>query len=361
MGTDRRVAEPVAELELELKFGRTQDLIEAALRLTGSGRTALALVPICESKAERGYRLAAGKARAPVKASASGFVAALETDMLATAALRAVVAHGLDVLLANARALQGAHNTENVHQARVALRRMRSAIRLLDRKHDDFPQPLAKELRWAGQMLGAARDWDVMTGQTLPALLKAAPSELEAQMRNLLDSAVPQRDSARAAVAVALASARFARLALRAQAWTLKPAKKSRTLTRLAPRVLEKAHRALFGAAADFVELSVERRHRVRILAKRLRYALDIMSLTLPAESTARYIAALSDLQDVLGDLNDAAVAEAALDSWTSEGELRLRVQIWLRQRQQLRALEAEKRLRAMQSVSTPWRSPARE
>ncbi|NWG73698.1 MAG: CYTH domain-containing protein, partial [Rubrivivax sp.] len=66
----RRVTEPVAELELELKQGRADDLLAAALRLAGTGKAALALVPIRASKAERGYRLVAGEPRAPTKAAA---------------------------------------------------------------------------------------------------------------------------------------------------------------------------------------------------------------------------------------------------------------------------------------------------
>ncbi len=169
----KRVVEPIAELELELKDGRADDLLALALRLAGRGTSGLALVPLVRSKAERGYRLAAGTPPVPTKASARGFVDRLERDLSSGAALRAVMAHGLSVLLANTEVLHDAHDPEFVHQARVALRRMRSALRLLDRRHADFPESLAKELRWVGQTLGAARDWDVLVGSTLPAMVTA--------------------------------------------------------------------------------------------------------------------------------------------------------------------------------------------
>ena len=111
-------------------------------------------------------RLSAGQLSArghPTKAAARGFVDALNPDMSVGVALRAIVAHGLDVLLANTDGLRDAHDPEFVHQARVAMRRMRSAIRLLDRRHADLPAALADELRWVGRFLGAARDWDVLT------------------------------------------------------------------------------------------------------------------------------------------------------------------------------------------------------
>jgi inorganic triphosphatase YgiF len=153
----RRVSLPVAELELELKEGRADDLVAAALRLTGNGKSALALVPMLRGKAERGYRLVSAAPVPPTKAAARGFVATLQPDMSTGATLRAIVAHGLDVLLANTEALRDAHAPEYVHQARVALRRVRSAVRLLDRRHEDFPEALALELRWVARLLGA--DW----------------------------------------------------------------------------------------------------------------------------------------------------------------------------------------------------------
>ena len=61
--------------------------------------------------------------------------------MSSGAALRAILSHGLSVLLANTEALHEGRDPEFVHQARVALRRMRSALRLLDRKHGTSPSP----------------------------------------------------------------------------------------------------------------------------------------------------------------------------------------------------------------------------
>ena len=251
------------------------------------------------SKAERGHRLASGTAPRPTKAAARGFVDHLEPDMSSGAALRAILSHGLSVLLANTEALHEGRDPEFVHQARVALRRMRSALRLLDRKHRDFPEPLANELRWVGQTLGAARDWDVLVESTLPAMVTAAPAALRIRMRTLHRRAIRRRDQEHRKAVAALSSARFARLALRLQAWTMTPAPRGGRLARRAPKVLARAHARLFDAARTFTALTPQRRHRVRILAKRLRYALDVMSVALPAEPTERYVKALAELQDV--------------------------------------------------------------
>jgi CHAD domain-containing protein len=351
----RRVSLPVAELELELKEGRADDLVAAALRLIGNGKSALALVPMLRGKAERGYRLVSAAPVPPTKAAARGFVATLQPDMSTGATLRAIVAHGLDVLLANTEALRDAHAPEYVHQARVALRRVRSAVRLLDRRHEDFPEALALELRWVARLLGAARDWDVLLGETLPKLLAAAPRQLGDEVKATLRRARDERDAARADVLAAISTARFARLALWLQAWTMTSPPKGRTLQRRAPRALGKAHKRLFDDAQFFAALSAERRHGVRILAKRLRYALDVLSVALPRESTERYIAALAELQDVLGELNDLAVARQSIEDLAASRPAQDLVRTVLREREAGHLLDAGKRLAQLQALPSPW------
>lgn len=351
----RRAVEPISEVELELKAGRAKDLIALALRLAGRGARSLALVPLIRSKAERGHCLAAGAPPASTKASARGFVDHLERDMSSGAALRAIMAHGLNVLLANTERLHEVHDPEFVHQARVALRRMRSALRLLDRRHEDFPESLAGELRWVGQTLGAARDWDVFVESTLPALTAAATHSPGLPMDTALRRAQHQRDRTHTEAVAALSSARFARTALRLQGWTLTAAPKGHPLRRLARPVLAKAHKRLFDAAQFFAALSAARRHRVRILAKRLRYALDVMSVALPTEPTEHYLKALADLQDVLGELNDLAVAGQHLNQLARSEALRAVAGRWMLERERTLLLDAEDRLALLASLAKPW------
>ncbi len=352
----KQIVEPIAELELELKEGRAEDLLALALRLAGRGTSGLALMPLSRSKAERGHRLAAGAHPAPTRASARGFVDHLERDMSSGAALRAVMAHGLAVLLANAEVLNEAHDPEFVHQARVALRRMRSALRLLDRRHRDFPESLANELRWVGQTLGAARDWDVLVESTLPAMVTAAPAALRTQMRTLLGRANRRRDEEHHKAVAALSSARSARIALKLQSWTLTKTPKGRRLARIAPRLLARAHASLFSAAQFFAALSPERRHRVRILAKRLRYALDVMTVALPEGATERYVTVLAELQDVLGELNDGAVARRMLPGLDdTDSDLEVWARAWLTAREAVNLIDGEQRLHVLSKVAPPW------
>lgn len=345
----------VRELELELLAGSAGDLPAAALKLIGSGPDALALVPMVDSKAARGYRLAAAQPLAPAKASARGFVASLDAAMSTGAALRSIVSHGLDLVLANAAALRESQDPECVHQARVALRRVRSAIRLLDCGGEDFPPRLSEGLRWLGRALGAARDSDVLHEQTLPAVFAEAPPELRGEVQALLQAVGERRVAARAAALAAIATPRLARLALEVHGWTLTPAPPGRTLARRAPRVLDRAHARLFTAAQFFAALTPPRRHQVRILAKRLRYALDVLSVALPAAATERYIAALAELQDVLGELNDAAVASESLAALRVAPPLLEHLQRWSGQRELELVLQAERKLLALLETERPW------
>lgn len=355
----RPASVPVTELELELKEGRADDLVTLALALAGAGRGALPLIPAPRSKAERGYRLAADELAPVAKATARGFVAALRPDLSAATALRAIVAHGLHVLLANAEGLRDAYGVEYVHQARVALRRVRSALRQLDREGHDFPAHLAAELQWIGRALGSARDGDVLVDHTLPLLTDTAPEGLRAACTSMLARARVRRDAARRRAVAALLTPRFARCALQLQAWSLTKAGRGghggRSLARLAPRVLGRAHQQMFDAAPFFTALPPERRHRVRILAKRLRYALDILSVTLPPAAVEPYATALAQLQDVLGDLNDAAVVMAELPRFTSSRALRDHARQWYDQHERPLLLDAEKRLLALLESARPW------
>ena len=133
------------------------------------------------------------------------------------------------------------------------------------------------------------------------------------------------------------------------------PAPKGGRLARRAPKVLARAHARLFDAARFFAALSPQRRHRVRILAKRLRYALDVMSVALPAEPTERYVKALAELQDVLGELNDLAVARLHAKRLDATKELRQFGRLWISGRERKLIRNAEERLTQLGAFAQPW------
>jgi len=349
----RRLA--LLELELELKQGRVQALFKLARQLMGRGDAALSLLPFSESKAARGYRLHAGRAPSPVKAAARLFADELRPEQPVDEALRHVVGCGTEVLLANVQGWADHDDPEFVHQARVALRRMRSALRLW-RKRTAFPARLARDLQWIGRELGAARDADVLLLETLPHLAEGLPPRHRRALRRLTAAAQTRRAQARAHTQAALASARFARLALDLLAWAhAAPEPAGASLRKRAPRDLARALERLRGAALFFAALSPQRRHAVRILAKRLRYALDLFAVALPAAPTSEYLARLSALQDVLGELNDVAVAHQSLHDHAAGPELREAIGLRLRGREAALLHDAEAALHALFEAPPPW------
>lgn len=344
---DRRA--PILELELELKSGAVDSLYRLAAELTGKADGALALLPAVDSKAARGYRLAGGQAAAPQKANAAAVAGALTPDTTVAAALRDVVGRATTLLLANAGGVD-AGDPEFVHQARVAARRLRSAARLLG-KAAGWPGSVDDDLRWIARRLGAVRDWDVLQTQTLPALVAALPAA-----RPLLQQAPEARRRDDRVLREALASPRYARLALRLLRWANSPAGDAPTLAAAAGKRLARLHRRLFDAAAFFVALPVEQQHRVRIRAKRLRYALDLFATALPAKPARRYVERLAHLQDELGALNDAVVAATLVPALARAAGVDAQpVLDWLRRQHRDRALSAEAALAVLLRLPRPW------
>ena len=343
---------PILELELELKAGSSAALYRLALALAGRGKAALALRPAVESKAVRGDRLAAGEVLQPAKANARAVTGGLSPRMTVPQALCHVVERATTLLLANVAGLEQAEDAEFIHQARVAVRRMRSAARLLG-KRAAWPAALDAELRWIGRQLGAVRDWDVLTVQTLPALAEALP-ELA---RALAAQVQPLRERDEAQLRAVLAGPRFSRLALRLLQWAHGRDDDGPTLAQAARKKLARLHRRLFDSAAFFAVLPIEEQHRVRIRAKRLRYALDLFACALPAKATARYVDALAQLQDELGVLNDVAVAGDRVPQLArAAGADAAPALAWLEARRHAHVLAAEAALAALSRLPRPWR-----
>jgi triphosphatase len=344
------VAAPLSELELELRGGDPAGLIDFALDLMAP-RGAPALRPLIDSKATRGDRLARGQAAAATKAGASGFRAALPRNATTASALRAVVAHGTHVLLANVDGLLHGAEAEFVHQARVALRRMRSAARLLDRRGRDLPEALREEMRWFASLCGVARDLDVLLEETLPALEGDGAVRMAAVERSMRG----KRTRAYRDLRAAAAGPRFARLALGLLRWSRTPAPKAPAFATVAPRRLERLRRRLLDSAAFFTALEAEQRHAVRIRAKRLRYALELAADGLPAAATAAWTTRLEALQDLLGAANDAAVAEHAVAQAGDSAAIR-GLRAATRQFVRGSLMPTEKALLGLARAPAPWR-----
>lgn len=342
----------VCEVELELKAGQPADVLGLARELVGRCKGKATLVPAIRSKAERGYALAFDGAPVVARASARGFTATLRSGTPTAEALRAVTRHGLTIVVANADALREDAKSELVHQTRVALRRIRSAVRLFDRGHQDLGSRLATQLHWLAQTLGQARDWDVLVGTTLPTI--APQMDPDAHQRLRAD-AVRERKRALARAVRAVSSHRYAGLVLGIAQWTLTPPEASAPLAQVASTLLDDLADRMFAAARGFARLSTHERHRVRIRAKRLRYALDLLAVALPGRAASDYIDALAELQDTLGELNDASVALHLLSELAERRTMRRALDKWHHGLETAYLKTAVARIGALARRSRPW------
>lgn len=348
----------ICELELELKGGPASALLSLALQVVAPKRGApLPLVPLPESKAARGARLAMAAGPVVAKAQARRINAGLAASTRADVALRRVLGNGLGVLLANAAGIATSDEPEFIHQARVALRRMRSAVRLLG-KEADLPEDLVLEMHWIAAALGPARDADVLVNDTLPPLLAPLPPELQDAATALRGAARARQDAARAAARAALQTARFAVFALRLMQWCESAsAGRGPRLGALAPRRLARAQQRLLRSAHFFCALDPAGRHRVRILAKRLRYAVDLFACALPARRAAAYADDIAQLQDGLGQLNDAVMALQVLPQLSAAPTLIDALgRVLHMQHGSAEALVAAERQLAALAHDAPWR-----
>ncbi|MDH3225611.1 MAG: CHAD domain-containing protein [Thermoleophilia bacterium] len=211
---------------------------------------------------------------------------------------------------------------EGVHQARVAMRRLRSDLStwevLVDRRWAD---PLRDELKWLGGRLGAVRDLDVLI-DGVQGLADGCEELDEESFAALIADLESRREAVRTSMRRAIRSARAASLldGLVAAASDPPTAPQAddpargllQPLVRRRWRRMRKAARRMPAAPPDAAL------HELRIRAKRLRYAAEAVrpAVGAPAQRLAKAAAAL---QDALGDLNDAAVATRILGGIAEE------------------------------------------
>ncbi|MEW6591259.1 MAG: CYTH and CHAD domain-containing protein [Pseudomonadota bacterium] len=347
--------QPLCEIELELKSGRPDALFALALDWAG----VFGCLPFDVSKAERGVRLARGIEAAPDKALAL----ALQRGMTVEAGFAAIVQACLAQFQANLPGVleplpqagqranagpqsmasfpspqpspqmgEGANaepkainDIEYVHQARVALRRLRAALRQF-RRVCALPDELAAGLRALAAALGPARDWDVLLTETLPAMAPHAPdagawqrgvavlearrAEVRAEMRAALHAAPPG------------AWLRRMQRWVQAHGWRVEADAGDQGARRLAQldslddwarQTLKRGHRRIVRDARAFSRLAPAERHALRIAIKRQRYAAEFFRTLFGGKRAARYLAVLRAAQDSLGRGNDAHVGAELL------------------------------------------------
>jgi CHAD domain-containing protein len=238
-----------------------------------------------------------------------------DVDVRAGAAIRAMLSASVERLTDNEDGAIEGKDDEAVHQARVGIRRLRADLSTLrPLLAEGTLEPLDPDLRWVGRKLGRARDADVQM-----ARLRAAVDRLPRRDRPAADRLVRALDVRRAdahqKLTHAMGGRRFATVRDASVALALSPPLRDpsapageafRPLMRERWRALQEAAQPLSAASSD------EELHHLRILAKRARYAAEGFSSVF-GEDARRFGKLAAALQEVLGEHQDAVVAQAWL------------------------------------------------
>ncbi len=307
---------PVSEIELELKDGSPSAIYDLALALADHGPVR----PSIRSKAARGFDLASDAPPAAKKTRKLDVDPSLPLDD----AFAAILGACLHDLLVSVPAAEDGRDPEGVHQVRVALRRLRSALdSMATLLTSDTLEALREDAKWLAATLSAARTWDIFQGETLPAVAGNCPAI--AGFDVLGAGAEERRRSAYSDARRALADARSARFVIRLGDWTeargWRDAVGPEHLSLLAEpafsfarRILSTHHTRVLRRGRHFKSLTAEQRHRLRLSVKKLRYVADfLLPLCTDRRSAKQFTSRLADFQDELGAFNDMATTGSLL------------------------------------------------
>lgn len=293
--------------------------------------------------------LARTKAIAKFWAPRGALAVALSANMTVAQALTMVTHECLDQIIRNAAVLaevdtagiMQAGQAEHVHQLRVGIRRLRSAWSLFNGLTPLPPQLLRDAIKPHFAKLGGTRDDDVLNEQLIPILLAAGQPPLilerdgsqdlpassvvtsDAFQSWLLDliahTIAPPKTSVEVALAatsvepsvVGLAPPPQSAASAETTADKTEAVRLIKTLTLKQALIgkLQKWHKRVLRDGLRFEEIDIEARHELRKRAKRLRYGLQFAEALLPENRLRSYRKQLAQVQDILGEMNDLAVA----------------------------------------------------
>ena len=295
---DRRT--PLCELELELKGGGLQGLFALIRRIAETVPVRLGV----RSKAERGYGLRA-ELRLAVKAEPVG----LDRSMNAAASFQAIAEACFRHFRLNEELFLQNRNAEALHQARVALRRLRSAFSIYGSMlQDTQSQRLRGELKWLADILGDARNIDVLLAEEKAGALHDRLEPARAEVYGRVDDA--------------LNSPRARLLAVDLNEWLrcgdylrLPETEEIRATpaAEFALQALDRKRRKLKKTGRALAEVDDGQRHEARKAAKKLRYAAEFFGPLFAGKRAQKrhlkFIDRMERLQDRLGLLNDMVMA----------------------------------------------------
>lgn len=301
----------IRELELELKEGRTKDLFDLAQELVAHPSLRLSFV----SKGKRGASLRKGDWLEPAPATVPTLS---DTDTVDTAFRKICEACILDFML-NTEAMAGPNPVEAVHKARIATRRLRSALDMFSTLLKRKPlKELTSEIKWLASMLGRVRDLDVIIGK-----VRSAGNVQGPDIDLLVERLHQERGEAFEFLKDALETDRCRMFFFNFVKW-LHDGKwrKSANYGKgsgagIVAGLAGTRLKTLLAARKNLPKMKLEELHDIRKEAKSLRYMLEFQN-DLPRDQAAErrhraWLEAMEDVQHQLGKIQDSQALKTLL------------------------------------------------
>ena len=195
-----------------------------------------------------------------------------------------------------------------VHQARVAIRRLRSALKIFAEYDALANNNWESQLATLFQQLGSTRDQDALRESLIPQLENAGSPITE----------LPPAASENIAIDAIFRSPTTTLLLLQLMSFAHSAAVadvESKSLKKVLRKRLQKMHQQICDDAGYFQTLDVDSKHRTRKRVKRLRYTVEFVSNLFAEDDVKTYLKTLKPLQETLGHFNDLMVAQGLYES----------------------------------------------
>ena len=302
---------PLCELEIELLEGSSDAVFEVANQISKH----ISLLPLHVSKSERAYRLADGTLDAPVRAKPPALDVSIDLGGIASAVLRESFLH----FTANLYTLRSSDAPEVLHQARVGWRRLKGNLKLFKKLIDESTLPPIAPLKPLLKHLTLLRDLEVAATEVFPIYADAYQtgdaqrakqwSHLEEALQRTIHE---QRDGLRTllmdpAVGCTLVQmVRWLENGAFDTGW--RPhTHKQRSVAQWASKRMAQMAEQLHALPSKSKDVLVQ--HRRRILAKRLRYCVEVLQPLLPKKHVERWLQSAMRFQNRIGLERDLAQA----------------------------------------------------
>ena len=301
----RRVAARFREIEVEVTGDADGIVGPLVARLRGAGAGAPDPTP-------KHIRALGPRAMEPPEVAP--FV--VDAESPARDVIRSVIAQSVAALLHHDPIVRTSGDPEAVHQARVATRKLRSHLRtfgpLLDQEWSD---PLRTELGWVALSLGAVRDQEVLL-ERLRERAKSLPANDLRSALGVLHLLEVDIEGLRTKLLADLDSTRYVDLLERLVAAAHAPSalpEADQPAGSVLPKLATDPWRRLRSAVRHLPDPPEDAElHRIRILAKRARYAAEAVAPVV-GTGAVNFAKNAAKLQTILGEHQDSVTAQAWL------------------------------------------------